>query len=312
MTFDAAIIGGGPAGLSAALALGRARKRVLLCDAGARRNATAERVQNFVTRDGTPPDEFRRIAREQLLAYPAVDVRDEPVLGVTGERGAFRVRLSDRSERDLEASRVLVCTGMIDELPDLEGFREHWGRSVFQCPYCHGWEIQGRRFAVLASSVEMLDFAIFLTGWTGDVLALTDGRFPVPPETRDRLDKSGVALDERRLTGLFGSDGHLARIRFSDGAYRPAEVLFARPPQRQVPLVQSMGLALTAAGYVEVSDPHRQTSIPGVYAAGDLVTPMQAAIFAAASGTQAAAMLNHELTVELALARGTLLSQTTS
>lgn len=299
MTFDVVIVGGGPAGLAAALALGRGLKRVLLCDAGPRRNAAAVHVHNFVTRDGTPPAEFRDIGRAQLAAYPSVEVRDVQVEAITGERGAFEVRLATGT---VAARRILLCLGMIDEMLDIEGFRELWGHSIFQCPYCHGWEVQDRAFGVLATSVEMLEFALLLRGWTSTVVVLTDGRFAVPAEAADRLARAGVRLDERRVTRLVGAAGQLERAILDGGGAVSLDVLFTRPPQRQVPLVAALGLALTPAGFVLVEEPHKGTSVPGIYAAGDLTTPMQGAIMAAAAGTIAAAMLNHELTVERAIA----------
>lgn len=300
MRYDVVIVGGGPAGLSAALALGRGRKRVLLCDAGARRNAAAVHVHNFVTRDGVTPYDLRRAAREQLAAYPNVEVRDARVEELTGERGAFAVRLPDRG---VEARRLLLCTGMIDELPALEGFRALWGRSIFQCPYCHGWEVQDRRFGALVTAPERLEFALLLRGWSSDVVAFTDGRLAVPPEARERLAQGGVRLEERPLARLVARDERLAAVELVDGSTLPVEVLFAHPAQRQVPIVASLDLVLDPAGYVQVDERRRETSRPGVYAAGDLVTPMQAAILAAGSGTLAAAALNHELTVELATRR---------
>lgn len=300
MSFDVVIIGGGPAGLSAALNLGRARKRVLLCDAGPRRNAAAEEIHGFVTRDGTPPVDFRRIGRQQLEAYPNVEARDVHVEEIRGERGAFEVRLETGT---VEARRILLCTGMIDELPDIEGFRELWGRSIVQCPYCHGWEVRDRKFGFLAPGPDMLEFGLFLRGWTGDITVLIDGRFDVPPEMRVRLDSAGVRVEERRIARLSGSDGQLERVELEDGGSLPLDVLFARPPQRQVAIVESLGLALDAAGYVQV-DERRQTSIPGIYAAGDLLTAAQSAVLAAAAGMQAVAMINHELTLELAASGG--------
>lgn len=295
--FDVVIVGGGPAGLSAALNLGRSRKRVLLCDSGPRRNAAAVHIHGFVTQDGTTPADFRRIGRQQLEPYPSVEARDVQVEEIQGERGAFRVRLSTGTT--VEARRILLCTGMIDELPDIDGFRELWGKSIFQCPYCHGWEVQDRKFGFLASGVDSLDFALFLRNWTRDVAVLTDGRFAVPQEMRTRLEAGDVRVEERRIARLSSSEGLLDRVEFADGSPLPLEVLFARPPQRQVALVQSLGLALDAAGYVQVAE-DRQTSIPGIYAAGDLITAAQSAILSAAAGVQAAARLNHELTVEMA------------
>ena len=297
MPFDSVIVGGGPAGLSAAMALGRARKRVLLCDSGIRRNAAAKHIHNFVTRDGTPPDEFRRIGRQQLETYSNVEVRDVRVESVTGTRGAFQVKLADET---VEARRIILCTGMIDDMLDIEGFRELWGSSIFQCPYCHGWEVQNRRFGVLAASVEMLDFSLLLRGWTREIIALTDGKFPVPSEVHERLGRANVRIDERQIRRFVGTDGQLESVVFHDGSSISIDALFARPPQRQVPIVQSLGLALNPMGYVQIDEMHRQTSVPGIYAAGDLVTPAQAAVMAAGSATFTAAMLNHELTIELA------------
>ena len=129
--YDVAIVGGGPAGLAAALALGRARKRVLLCDAGPRRNAMAEHIHNFVTRDGTTPDDFRRVARQQLATYSNVDALESRVASISGVRDAFHVELPGSV---IDARRVLLCTGMIDDMLPIDGFRELWGRAVFQCP----------------------------------------------------------------------------------------------------------------------------------------------------------------------------------
>jgi len=297
LSFDVVIVGGGPAGLSGALALGRARKRVLLCDAGPRRNAAAEHIHNFVTRDGTPPDEFRRIGRRELEAYPSVMVRDERVEAVTGSHGAFHVKLEREA---VEARRILLCTGMIDEMLDIDGFRELWGRSIFQCPYCHGWEVQDRRFGVLASGAKMLDFTVMLRGWTRDVVLLTNGTFPVPPEAVERFGRAGISIEERPIAKFIGTDGHLERVVLRDGSSLPLDFLFAHPPQRQVPIVQSLALQLDSMGYVQIDAMHRQASARGIYAAGDLVGQPQGAIPAAAAGTIAAAMINHELTLELA------------
>lgn len=295
MSFDVVIVGGGPAGLSAALNLGRARRRVLLCDAGPRRNAAAEQIHGFVTRDGTTPRDFRRMGRQQLEPYASVDARDVHVEEIRGERGAFQVRLATGN---VEARRILLCTGMVDELPDIDGFRELWGHSIFQCPYCHGWEAQNRKFGFLAPGVDLFDFALLLRSWTSDVVVLTDGRYAVPTEAQMRLARAGVPIEERRIARLSGNEGRLELVELADRSSLHLDVLFVRPPQRQVALVQSLGLALDPGGYIQVDE--HQTSIPGIYAAGDLITPRQSAILAAASGVHAAGTLNHELTAELA------------
>ncbi len=302
MLYDVVIVGGGPAGLSAALALGRARKRVLLCDSGPRRNAAAARIHNFVTRDGTPPEEFRQIARQQLAAYPNVEARDERVASISGARGAFRVELASAA---VEARRVLLCTGMVDEEIPLDGARELWGRAIFQCPYCHGWEVQDRPWGYLAreaDSSHLLPFALQLRGWTRDVVVFTSGAFALSDDARLQLRSAGIRLETAAISRLVARGPKLEAVELASGARVPCEALFAHPPQRQVELVRALGVALDEGGYVRVDPTKRETSVPGVYASGDLTTRMQGALLAAASGTHAAAMINVELTMELAAA----------
>lgn len=297
MPFDIAIVGGGPAGLSAALLLGRACKRVVLFDAGPPRNAAAAEIHGFVTRDGTPPAEFRRIGREQLQPYD-VEVRDARVEAIERAGASFHVRTAAGA---VEARRAVLCTGMIDELPALSGYRELWGKSIFQCPYCHGWEIRGRAFGYIAAAPEWLSWAPFLTGWSDDVVVFTSGQFAVPAQLADDLARARVRIEERPVVGLRARDGQLAAVELAGGAEVAREFLFVRPPQRQTPLVASLGLALDAQGFVQV-DQQGQTSVPGIYAAGDSTTMFQGALVAAAAGALAASMLNHALTMELATA----------
>jgi thioredoxin reductase len=298
--YDVIIVGGGPGGLSAALALGRARKRVLLCDSGPRRNAAAEHVNNFVTRDGVTPDDFRRIGREQLGKYPGVETRDAYVEAISGSRGAFRVELSTGV---VEARRVLLCTGMIDEMPPIDGFRELWGNAIFQCPYCHGWEVQDRRWGYLARATEpdhLLAFAGMARGWTRDVVAFTNASFDISAETRERLRAAGVRLETAPIARLVSRDGLLESVALSDGTAVPCDVIFTHPPQRQVGLVSALKLELDEAGYVRIDPLKFETSVPGIYAAGDLTTRIQGGVLAAAAGNRAAAGVNVELTMELA------------
>jgi thioredoxin reductase len=296
-TVDVVVVGGGPAGLSAALILGRGRKKVLLCDAGPPRNAAAEHIQGFVTRDGTPPREFRRLGREQLRPYD-VEVRDVRVVDVARAGPGFRVALEGGGE--VETRRVLLATGMVDVLPDLPGYRELWGKAVFQCPYCHGWEVQDRAWGLLATHEALLDFGLFLKGWSPDVVVFTGGALAVPADKRHQLERAGVRLEEGRIRRLVPSaGGHgLDAVELEDGTRVRRDVLFARPPQRQTPLVERLGLALDEQGYVRVSEPRRETSIPGISAGGDLTTPVQGALVAAAAGAHAAYMMNHALNME--------------
>jgi thioredoxin reductase len=298
--YDVVIVGGGPAGLSAALALGRARKRVLLCDSGPRRNAAAEHIHNFVTRDGSPPNEFREVARQQLARYPNVEARDFRVASISGTRGGFRV---DFLSVVIEARRILLCTGLIDEMLPIEGFPELWGQAIFQCPYCHGWERQGLRWGYLAlpaNAAQLLPFVLQARGWTRDLVVFTNGGMEIPAETRARFRGAGIRIETAPVTRLVSRANRLEAIELSNGTAVPCEALFAHPPQRQVDLVHALGVALDDDGYVRVDATTRETSVPGVYAAGDLTTRMQGAIFAAASGTQAAASINVDLALNLA------------
>lgn len=299
MDHDIVIVGGGPAGLSAALLLGRSRKRVLLSEAGPPRNAAAAHIQNFVTRDGTPPEEFRRLAHAELAAYAGVQRRALAVAGIAARGpGQFVVTFVDGSS--VTARRVLLCVGVVDQLPALPGLAPLWGKQVHVCPYCHGWEMQDLRTGYLCPSAAWLEWGLLLRSWTREVVIFTDGAYAVEPALGERLAQAGVALEQRPVARLLG-EHTLAGVQLVDGSQVALGALYVRPQQRQTGLVQGLGLALDELGYVRV-DEQRQTSVPGIYAAGDLTTMVQAAALAAAAGLHAAAMVNHGLTLELALA----------
>ncbi len=304
MSSDCIIIGGGPGGLSAALALGRARKRVLLVDAGPRRNAAAINLHNFVTRDGTPPDDFRAAGVAELATYPNVEIQNVGVTAISGQSGAFCLELSNGTSAI--GRRILLCTGMVDELLPIEGFRELWGRSIFQCPYCHGWEVKDRAwgYLVLPSNVDhVLPFALQAVGWTKDFTVFTNGA-EVPEEVSHKLRAVGIRVEMAPVARLNTDGNGLASVATNDGTVVPCEVLYAHPPQHQVALVRDLGVELDEHGYVRTDPMKRETSMAGVYAAGDLTTRMQGAIFAAAAGTHAAAMINLELQLELVAKAG--------
>jgi thioredoxin reductase len=299
--YDVVIVGGGPGGLAAALALGRGRKRVLLLDSGPRRNAAAREIHNFVTRDGTPPEEFRAIGREQLAPYPNVVIAGERAVAITGARGSFQIALEGGGQ-SVTARRVLLCTGMVDELPAIEGFQELWGHAVFQCPYCHGWEVKDQRWGYFVRALDPRHFKLFsllLRGWTKDVVVFTHGVEDLPAEARESLRSAGVRHETQPVLRLVRSGERLESVQLADGRSVPCDALFMHPEQRQVELVRELGVALDEDGFVRADPMTRETSVPGVYAAGDLSTRMQGAVLAAAAGTQAATMINVELTVEL-------------
>jgi thioredoxin reductase len=297
---DVAIVGGGPAGLSAALVLGRACKHVVVLDGGARRNAVARQVHGMLTRDGVTPDELRALGHAELVRYPSVTIHlDVTADDIVAAEDRFIVRAGGREHA---ARRLLLCCGLIDELPPIDGCAQLWGKGVYACPYCDGWEVRGRSLAFLAPDRDSLTWALLLRSWSTDVTVFTSGAFPVPPDARRALEEGGVRVEERRVIGLARRDDALAAVRFDGGGEKACDALFVRPHQRQVPVVVTLGLELTDGGFVRVDD-EQQTSIPGIYAAGDLVCHDHGALSAAASGSRAAHYLNHELTVALTKAR---------
>ena len=298
--YDAVVVGAGTAGLSAALLLGRSRRRVLVLDGGEPRNAPAAGVHGFFTRDGVGPGELLEIGREQLAPYGGVEYRAERATGVSGSDGSFGVALEGGGT--VRARKIVLATGVFDELPATPGFKELWGRGVYHCPYCHGWELRDRPLAVMVRGDGVAERAVLIRNWSRDLVALTDGS-RIGDGARARLDALGVRVREERISRLEGrGDGSegLSRIVFEDGAPLEREGLFYGPPQRQRSgIAESLGCEVEAMGqdavFVKADPMTGETSVPGVYAAGDAGPPPQSVVVAAASGAGAAAFLNHVL-----------------
>lgn len=291
MLRDVVIVGGGPAGLAAALVLGRSRKRVTLFDAGAPRNAASEHVHGFLSRDGMPPHELRAIARADLAKYPTVEIVDARVQSISTST-PFRVT----SERGVvETRRILLAAGLVDELPALPGMTECWGKSVLHCPYCHGYECRDQRFGFLPRIDTELEFALLLRGWTDDVVVFSHG--VAIDAVRADYERANIRVEDRRVVGLAHEGRQLRGVRVEGGEV-PIHSLFVHPKQRQTDLVKSLGLRMFDENSVWV-DEHSETSVKGIYAAGDLITPIHAAMLASAAGAGAAFKLNTALTKAL-------------
>ena len=289
---DVAVVGGSNAGLSAALALGRARRSVAVIDDSTPRNAPASHAHNVYTRDGTPPDELRRIGREQLEPYGVHFVKAQAST-VRGSKGNFRLTLSGGGE--LTAARLLLATGVSDDLPGVPGIRESWGQSVFTCPYCHGWEVRDRPLAVLGDGDMGYGFARLIQNWSRDLMLITGGTTTLTDDQLDDLHARGVDIIEASVTAYEHHNGELNALCLSDGRRLARKAVFMRPAMSlRGDLHEQLGCALSDDGLQVAVDEAGQTSVPGVYAAGDMVSPVAAVIAAAASGAKAAGALNHE------------------
>ena len=262
-THDVAIVGGGAAGLSAALVLGRARRRVVVVDAGAPRNAPAEHMQGFLSRDGTPPADLLRAARAEVRRYGVELVEDRVVAATAG----FTLRLA--SGRTVEARQVLLATGAVDDLPDVRGARERWGRDFLHCPYCHGWEVRDQPVGVLGTGPGSVEHAHLLRQWTDDVIFFAHTH-PVTAEERATLDARGIAIVDGIVERLVVTHDRLRAIRLADGREVARAALFIRPALRAHPdgPATALGCELLEGGLVR-TDADGRTSVPGVWAAGN-------------------------------------------
>jgi thioredoxin reductase len=290
---DVAIVGGGPAGLSAALLLGRCCRSVLLCDAHRPRNAPSGSLNGFLTRDGIRPAELRRLGRAELRRYESVVVRDGEVTDVVRESGHFVLLLADGSRA--AARKLLLATGVVDELPAIAGLAPLWGTSVFPCPYCDGWELRGRRLGVLGRGDHALALCRALTTWTDDLVFFSNGPLGLEPADRRALEALGVRLEAEPLEALEAEDGRLRRVRLRTGAAVERDALFLTHRQRQRSrLVERLGCRVGPEGRVG-TEGYGATDVPGVYVAGDASEGVQFAIVAAAEGAMVGFEINRAL-----------------
>ncbi len=290
-TWECIVVGGGAAGLSAALVLGRARRRTLVVDAGHPSNAPAHGIGGLLGHDGRPPTELYAIGRDELAAYPSVEVRSGEVVAGRLDDGTFVLDLADGAAE--RASRVILATGMEYRHRDLPGLAERWGRSVFHCPFCHGWEVRDGRLGVLDRGDTGAHRALLLRVWSDDVTLFTDGPDGLSDSERATLADRGVAIDERHVAGLCGPGSDLAAVALSDGSQQPLDgLLVAVTLHQRSPLAAQLGASTSSNGLavdaVDV-DMWMQTSVPGLSVAGDASVAMPSVAAAIAAGSAAAA-----------------------
>jgi thioredoxin reductase len=289
--YDVVVVGGGPAGLSAAVVLARARRAVAVVDAGVPRNAPAAHMHGFLSKDGMPPHDLVAAGRAEVSGYGGRLI-DDTVVGV--EPG-FHVRLASASR--LRARRILIATGLRDELPDVPGVRERWGRDLLHCPYCHGYEVRDQPLGVLGGTPEAVQHALLVRQWSPDVFLFphTD---TLVPEQHEQLQARGIQIADGTVARLVVGNDQLQGVELRDGTVIARTAVFVRP--HFVPnadLLTGLGCELDALGWV-VHDPVGRTSVAGVWVAGNAADPRAQVISAAGQGSAAAIALNADLVDE--------------
>ncbi len=295
MNCDVLIVGGGAAGLSAALVLSRARRSVVVVDAGHPRNAPASHMQGFLGSDGLPPSDLLAAGRREATGYGA-EMVDATVTGIrradTDGGAAFTAVLDHGGP--LTARRLLVTTGLVDRMPGIPGLQDRWGIDVLHCPYCHGYEVRDQPVGVLGGSSEAIAHAQLIRQWSDDVIFFSLGSEP-GGVAREGLEARGIGLVEEPIERIVVTDNRLRGVRLANGETVARSALFVRP--RFVPnsaLLTELGCTTDASGWVEV-DASGRTGVPGVWAAGNAVNPRAQVITAAGEGSTAAIAINNDL-----------------
>jgi thioredoxin reductase len=293
---DVIIIGGSYAGLAAALQLGRARRRVLILDAGQRRNRFAHAAHGFLCQDGQPPDAIAARARAEVLAYPTVEWREAVVTEVGPVDGGFSVRTGGEHHH---ARRVILATGVVDELPTIPGLAERWGSTVFHCPYCHGYELDRGRLGVLATSPLSVHHAVLVSEWAapGQMTLFTNGWFEPDADQLADMAARGIAVEREPVTDLSGAPPRIA-VRLHDGRAMDLDGLFLVP--RTVlrdRFAEQLGCELDVSpfGPFYRTDRTMETTVAGIFACGDAATATPVIAAAVADGTRAGAAAHQSL-----------------
>lgn len=293
--FEAIIIGGSYAGLSAAMALGRASRNVLVIDSGQPCNAPTPHSHNFLTRDGETPAAISAIAKEEVLKYPTVTFLDGTITAVEKQDAGFAINLAN--DAIFRAKKVLLATGIKDIMPEIDGLAECWGKTVIHCPYCHGYEVKGLKTAVLANGDAAMHYAQLLRQWTGDLTFFMNGPATFTNEQKAKLEQHNIKTIETRVERLVQTGGNLEGIITADSIKYNFPVMYYRADFELPEFVQKLNLSKDDFGFIKTDD-MMQTSVTGIYAAGDCMSMMRAVANAVATGNKAGAIINRDLSME--------------
>ncbi len=298
--FEVIIVGGSYAGLSAAMALGRSLRRVLIIDSGKACNRQTPHSHNFITQDGVTPAEISEKAKAQVLQYDTISFLSDWVQGVAKVNQSFDVTTRDNST--FTADKVLFTTGVKDIMPPIPGFSECWGISVLHCPYCHGYEVKHENIGILANGATAFELCQLIQHWTDQLTLFTNGPSTLSAEQNAIIAQLNITVIEKEIAELDHSAGHLKSVVFKNGTKHDLTAIFARVEYRQhCELPIQLGCELTEQGHLVV-DFFQKTSVEGVFAAGDNTTPLRTVSIAVAAGTMAGVSINKDLiTAQLSL-----------
>lgn len=294
--FDVIIIGGGPAGLNAAVVLGRCRREVLLFDTETYRNKASHGMHNYLTRDDIEPEQFIQISHEELAKYGVERIKKSVVSAKKNEDGNFLVH--DNEGKTYLSKKLLVATGLTDKLPDVEGFKELYGKSIHHCPYCDGWECRDKKIGVYAKNKAGWELALSLKGWSEHIVLYTDGSTNVKPSQQEQLMANNITVVTLPIKRVVGN-GKLEKIVFKNGTEVPCDaIFFVNGFKQQCDLAEAFGCEMSSKGVVKANK-MQQTNIAGLYVAGDAARDMHFVVVAGAEGAKAGVSINKELQREI-------------
>ncbi|MEH7834362.1 NAD(P)/FAD-dependent oxidoreductase [Rhizobium laguerreae] len=300
MSFEAIVIGGNFAGLSAAMQLARARRRVLLVDAGAPRNRFSEASHGFLGQDGQTPAAIMQEGKRQLSLYPTITIREGKVVRAQSDGDAFIIGTEDGGEE--RAARIVLATGVSDTLPEILGLQERWGRSALHCPYCHGFEVSGGKLGVLANHPHSAHSAMMIPDW-GQTTYFAQALFEPDEEQLVKLTARGVRIERSPIVELLGDNPKLEAVRLADGRVVPLDSVFVAPKTAMAsPVAEQLGCAFDDGPFGPVirTGDNKETTIKGVFAAGDAASAMHNATLASAAGVLAGVHCHQSLVMQSA------------
>jgi thioredoxin reductase len=294
--FDVIIVGGSYAGLSAAMALGRSLKKVLVIDSGEPCNKPTPHSHNFLTQDGKTPSEISSIAQQQVSQYKTVHFYTD--VAIAGKKTAEGFEISTQSGEKFEAKKLIFATGVKDNIPNIPGFSECWGKTVIHCPYCHGYEFHGKKTGIWAPSEKAFHLAGLVNNLTQDLTMITSNKSDFTTEQVEKLQQHNIKTEEGEIHQIEHENGNMVHIVFKNGKKVPLDALYAGIPfEQHCKIPETLGCEITEQGYFKI-DGLQKTTVDGVYACGDNTSPMRSVANAVQQGNFAGAVVNKELTEE--------------